>query len=161
MVTKAVCDAVTRCGTLAMCRYPAGTKLKYHQPAVAVYIKESRSVPSGFGEYIGTRTTPEGGEAEIYGKKLEMTVGFDVFSPEGEKYGAEGCSRAIGTVLNAMSLVPPAIKAREITLGDTKYNSQTGMYMSQGELRCDVYVSAEQTDDGKFTDFRLRGVITK
>ena len=79
MVTKAVCDAVTKCGTFAICRYPVETKLKYRQPAAAVYIKESRGLSSGFGEYIGTRTTPEGGETEIYGKKLEMTIGFDVF----------------------------------------------------------------------------------
>ena len=161
MVTKAVCDAVTKCGTFAICRYPAETKLKYRQPAAAVYIKESRGLSSGFGEYIGTRTTPEGGETEIYGKKLAMTIGFDVFSPEGSQYGAEGCSRALSNVLNAMSLVPSAIKPREITLGDTKFNSQTGMYMAQGEIRCDVYVSAERDDDGTFTDFRLRGVVVK
>ena len=160
-VTKTVCDAITKSGTLAMCRYPDTAKLNYHQPAVTVYIKESRSVSSGFGEYIGTRSTAEGGEVEIYGKKLEMSIGFDVFSPEGEQYGAEGCSRALSCILNAMSILPSAIKAKEITLGDTKFNSQTGMYSARGVLKCDVFVSAEQGVDGLFTDFTLRGVVIK
>ena len=52
--------------------YPNGGRPPLTGPVVAVGLKAGSEVSCGFASYMGTLTTPQDGEREIYGKKMEL-----------------------------------------------------------------------------------------
>ena len=145
----------------AICEFPFEKKLKYNVPVICVGIKGGSGVPAGVGEYLGTKYDAQKDKyIELYGKKLDIKIGFDIFSPDNESYGARSCTKIWGELAGAWSNMPEGIKVRKISCGTTEYDKSADMYLCEAEMECTAFLYAAADDDtGEFLDFKLKGEI--
>ena len=158
-IVTAVSEYLDASVDTAVCAYPVHKMPVYGKTVTAVAIADGKAVQSGFGEYLGVFDSPEEGEKELYGKRMELTLGLYIYSPKNENYGAGGCAKTFGQIVKAIEKAPFPIKLSEIKYGETGYDSSTGMFLSKCSIKCSCWLTAELTDEGAFTDFKLQGVI--
>lgn len=143
-----------------VCGYPAGMKKRREKPVVAVYMKGGSGIPPGFYEYMGMRYNPDLDDyTELYGKKLDLTLGLYIYSPKIPEFGADACMAVLRRILERLSAIPGCLKVKEIQCGETMYDDKTDMFLCPAELKCTAFMYAEKQDDGEILDFILRGVI--
>ncbi len=160
-IISAVCMVLEEQNTAdAIHIFPAGMKKHHSKPIVTVGLKAGEGLPSGFAEYLGMRYDREEGEYhEIYGKRLDVTLGINVYSPKSEEYGAPECLNIVSGIIAAVPAFPTGIKVRKISCGETKYDVSVDMFLCTAELECTCFLYANGKDDGEFLDFRVRGVL--
>lgn len=154
-------DALTDGDTDAfICGYPNGMKKRQEKPVVAVHMKSGSGIPPGFYEYMGIRYDPDLDDyTELYGKKLELTLGLYIYSPKTPQFGAEACMAVFRRILERLSAIPDCLRVKEIQCGETGFDEKTDMFLCPAELKCTAFLYAEKRDDGEILDFILRGVI--
>ena len=158
-IISAVCSTLQEQET-AIHVFPAGAKKHHSEPVVTVGLKAGEGVPSGFSEYIGERyDTVNDAYYEVYGKRLELTLGINVFSPKSEEYGSGECLDIVSRIIAAVPLLPSGIKVRKISCGETKFDTSVNMFLCTAELECTCFLYAERTGEDEFLDFTLRGVL--
>ena len=158
-VIGAVCTALEASGiTRAMSRYPEEEKFDYTHSVAAVGLKKGSSISYGLAEYIGEKHYTDGSVKEIYGKKLDMTLAVELFSPDDALNGSDACLKAFDKVLTAAESLTQNIKVREIKCGEVKYDENTMMFKCSAELIITALLYAEKTNDIEFLDFNLEGV---
>lgn len=116
---------------------------------------------AGLGDYLGTRTASGGaGEKELYGKRLALTLGFEVFVPFGGSGGAAGCDRAADKLRDALAALPEGLHALEMDCGEVSADEVLGAYRCRCAAKCLAFLVAE-TDGGEpeFADFKLKGTV--
>ena len=128
---------------------------------VCVSVKDARSLSSGMGEYLGRSFDPQGNDkGEIYGLKLEMVIGLDIFAPPGEGHGAAECLEYYGAISRALSSLPAGLKIKELRCGAAEPDSLTEGYKCPAEIHCVAHIIGEaDADTGEFLDFNLKGVL--
>ncbi len=155
-VIGAVVDLLTAAGIAAGREYAGQAGEAFGAPAVRVGVKKSTLRSAGCGDYLGVDSTG-GTETELYGCRLELTLGFDVFAPDARS--GEQCWEA---VCAALQNAPAGLKIRALSLGGAGYDPATERVLCRGEAECMAYlIRTAPEDGGAFTDFILRGVLTK
>lgn len=155
-VIGAVVDLLTAAGIAAGREYAGQAGEALCTPAVRVGVKKSTLRSAGCGDYLGVDSAG-GTETELYGCRLELTLGFDVFAPDAR--GGEQCWEA---VCAALQNAPAGLKIRALSLGGAGYDPATERVLCRGEAECMAYlIRTAPEDGGAFTDFILRGVLTK
>jgi hypothetical protein len=98
--------------------------------------------------------------SEIYGKKLELSLGLSLWSPKTSDQGHEKCLALFSQVAEALGSMPEALRVRELCCGETVYDSTAEMFRCDAELKLSAFLTAESADDTQFLDFKLKGVLT-
>ena len=143
----------------AVCAYPIERMERHDAPVTAVGIEKGAARQCGFGEYLGIAVSQEHGQRELYGKRLEAVLILYVYSPKLPKYGAAGCHTVFGSIVKAMEERDFPLKVSEITCGETAFDRDTDMFLCKCRVKCSGLLTAELTETGGFTDFKLQGVI--
>lgn len=128
---------------------------------VCVGLKSSKRLNSGYGEYLGIRTNENTQEiSELYGFRLELSLGIDIFSPFGETFGAEGCRSYLDKVLDALSMSPSGLMVKAISAGEVKPDREAEMLRCTVKLDCEAYLIGESNGETpEFTSFVLKGAF--
>ena len=160
-VLNAVCEAFGENTGLTVLRaHPFGGKHRFSAPLLAVSVRGGEGAAAGFAEYLGERYDDgQGCTVETYGKRLTVTLGADVYAPDTEADGAEACLSAVSETLHAISCLPAGIKVRKFTCGETKFDSETGMYLCPVDIECLCILYAESAGGDGLSAFTLKGEI--
>lgn len=161
-VISAVCSGLRDGGVSAVIsQNPFGGKKRHLRPIVTVGLKSGSVISSGLKEYLGMQydvTTDT--YSEIFGKKLELSLGLSMWSPKTGDQGHEKCLTLFSQVADALGSLPESLKVRELSCGETVYDPTAEMFRCDAELKLEAYLIAESTDDTQFLDFKLKGVLT-
>jgi hypothetical protein len=156
-VVSAVIDTLGSKKLRSVGAFPKSDFVRYKSPVIAVGVKAATGLSAGFGEYMGERTD-KGVSIETYGKRMELDIGMDIYSPQ-EEYGAKGCVDTLSGIVGALAEMPTGIKVRELVCGDVKFDTKTDMFLQECTLKCICFLYAERSDDTELLNFSLRGVV--
>ena len=123
-----------------------------NKPLVCVGVKSCGVRSSGLGDYLGTGLV-DGREQELYGYRLELTLGLDIFS------GSAGELQAACQKLNdRITGLPKGFKRKVLTMGKISWDGETELFTCPCSLSCQAFLTrAGEADTGEFTDFNLKG----
>ena len=142
-----------------MTAFPAGEKKRFTEPVVALGVRAGESVSAGFSEYMGERyDEDDDAYYEIYGKKLELTLGVDIYAPK--ESGAGACLDVLAKIIAALPALPSGIRIKRFSCGETGFDAGTGMLLLKADMPCLCFMYADNTGDSELLDFTLKGVLT-
>ena len=141
----------------AVTAWPEGGQSWRPGPVAAVSLRECRSLGSGFGDYLGERYDTESGHCqELYGKRLEVRLGLDLYAAE--EGAAQRIQESFDKLMEAMQSGRPAgLKMTGLTCGETGYDQNLGLYCRPAEAVCIAYLYAVAEEGGAFLDFEIKG----
>lgn len=161
VVISGVCAALKAAGVpAAVTSFPFGGKKRHTKPIAAVSVKSGSAISSGFAEYLGEYLDVEtGGYYELYGKRLELTVGIGIYSPPDEQHGAIACPKLFSDIAAAVTRLPAGLRVKEISCTETRFDEDVGLFLCEAELSCAAHLYARAEEEGEFLDFRLKGEV--
>jgi hypothetical protein len=158
-VINALTGVLTAGGISAVRRFPA-TAAEFSDGVVCVSVDACRSISPGFGDYIGVRVNDDGGETELFGRKLEFDARFEIIWPFASDSGAKSCTECADEVMQLLGVLPEGLRATEISRGEITADETLAAFRCTCTLRCTAYFVAERGgDDTAFTDFVLKGAV--
>lgn len=137
-----------------------GDSRRCHSKAVAaVSLKSLELAPLGQQNYLGTRLDPEtAATVPVYGRKLSLTFGLDLYAPKGEPELCLSLFDQLGQALCCGG--PEGLVVNGLRCGQLSYDSQAAMLTCAGELDCQAWCCAAQREDGTLvTDFIVKGEL--
>lgn len=160
-VIAAVCQGLRNGGVSAVIsQNPFGGKKRHTNPIVTVGLKTGTAVSCGFAEYLGMCYNAEKDTYnELYGKKMDISMGLSLWSPKTEEHGHEKCLALFSQVVEALKTLPSSLKVKELSCGETSFDTTAEMFRCDAELKLSAFFTAESTDDSQFLDFKLKGVL--
>lgn len=126
---------------------------------VCVGAEKCSSVSAGLGDYIGVRSgLGEAGDRELYGRRLELVLSFEVFC--GFDEGVEGCTGLSLSLGQLLEELPRGISCDRLETGEVTSDESMQCFRSKSLLYCTAFLEAESSgDEGDFLDFRLKGTM--
>ena len=152
-----MCEYLNSQGLDAVCAYPDSRRLRRTGAVAAVSLRSCQGGPGGFQDYLGERYDEESGQwQELYGKKIVLTFGLDIYAPP--KEGAAEIQSAFEQMAEALRLGGPAgLRLLELSCGETEFDQEAGLYRRRVEALCQGYLYAVAEEGGAFLDFIVRG----
>ena len=128
-------------------------------PVAAVSLRGVQCAPGGFDHYLGLRRDPEKGEeAECYGRRVELTLGLDLYAPRSG--GQSACQAALARLSELLlSGGAGGLDVVELTAQEVQFLHQEGLYRLPAQCRCAGWLIARADSAGCFTDFEVKGRI--
>lgn len=161
-IISCVCDGLVTGGVSAVIsQNPFGGKKRHVNPIVTVGLKAGSAVSCGLAEYMGMRyISSSDSYCEVYGKKIDVSLGLSMWSPKTSSEGHEKCLQLFSQIIDALDSLPDPLKVKELSCGETHYDPSAEMFRCDAELKLSAFLTAESDDDSQFLDFKLRGVLT-
>ena len=156
-VRQAVIQALSQAGLPALEAFPDRRANSYEGAVAAVAVGAAEGKVLGFCNYLGERyDAPTATWRELYGKKLRVTVGLDLYAPaEG---GEAACQRAFDRMAAAFhSGGPPGLKVRSLSRGEGSFDEGQGLFCCPVEAVCEAWLYAETDGSGAFLRFEVKG----
>ncbi len=131
---------------------------RWREAVAAVSLSRVVCAPGGFQDYLGIWTDPDsGGEREVYGREVELTLALDVYAPRDG--GESACQEAAEAVAECLVCRGAAgLPALEVQTGRVEFLEQDGLYRQAVSCRCSAWLTARMDDEGAaFADFEVKG----
>lgn len=160
-VLNAVAAALEKGGLNVFCEFPESLAEFRTKPVVCVGVESCKCLSSGMGEYLGVKIG-KGGEADaqIYGRRLELCLCFEVFSPFGADFGAKACRECSDKLRQSLSFLPSGIRLIEMESGELRADEEYFAFRQMCRVKCAAYLLAEsEGDEGEFLNFVLKGIV--
>ena len=131
----------------------AGVRRQHH---AGVYGRLG-ALPGGFQDYLGERYNEEAGRwEELYGRKIKLTFGLDLYAPRG--YGAQALRRDFDRLAQALHREgPEGLRVRTLSCGEVEFEPGAGLFHCPAEALCEGYLYAVADEGGAFLDIIVRG----
>lgn len=130
-------------------------------PCVIVGLRSYKCLSGGLGEYLGFREKENGETIELYGKRLELELLFEVYAPFEGAEDAGACVRFAESIGALTEGFPSGLRPLEFICGEAKADEELGCFRCECVLQCSAFLVAEGIgEQGEFLDFVLKGVIT-
>lgn len=144
-------------GVKAVTAWPDGARTWGDGPAAVVSVRSCQAAGSGIGDYLGRRYDEESGAwQELYGKRLEVALGLDLWAAGAE--GARRIQESFETLLQALHEgAPEGLKVREVTCGETEYDQASGLMVRRVQMVCTAHLYAAAEEGATFLNFEIRG----
>ena len=157
-IRQAMTAFLTEQGVAAVTAWPDETRTRRDQAVAAVSLRRCEGGPSGFQDYLGERYNQEAGRwEELYGKKLTVTFGLDLYAPKTN--GADLCQAAFDRMATAFQQGGPAgLAVESCSRGETAFDQTAGLFHCPAEAVCQCYLYAVADEGGTFLDFEVKGV---
>lgn len=141
-------------GLPAVTAWGTERRLRPGRAVAAVSLRGFESGPPGFRDYLGERyNTERGCWEELYGKRVELTFGLDVYGAT-----AEEVQRGLDTLSGILEGDgPEGLRAAGFSAGETVYDGESRRYCCPVKARFSVWATAVSREDGAFLDFEVRG----
>lgn len=129
--------------------------------SVSVGIDSCKYLSLGMGEYLGTRTGVGGkADAELFGRRLELELRFEIFSPFGTTFGASGCVQYTDSLRACFGKLPSGIRVLDMNCGEVSADEKLSAYRCVCSLRALAFMVAESDGaETEFLDFVLKGTV--
>lgn len=141
-------------GIDAVCAWPDETRVRRQGAAAAVSLRRCEAGPSGLWNYLGERYNRESGRwEELYGRRVKLTFGLDLYAPKGETALA-AFDRLAGAFHQDG---PEGLEMTELAGGDLDYDGALKLFRMPVEAVCKASLCAAAGEGGVFEDFDVRG----
>ncbi len=129
--------------------------------SVSVGIEGCKCLSSGMSEYLGTRTGMGGSaDAELFGRRLELTLRFEIYSPSGGSCGAKACLQCVDRLRASMEKLPSGLKALDMESKEVFADEKLNCYRCVCLARALAFLVAESDgSETEFLDFVLKGTV--
>ena len=120
----------------------------------AVSLRAMESGQPGFQNYLGERYNAESGcWEELYGKRVELTFGLDLYAATAEEVqaGLDALSAALS------ESGPEGMEPVGFSTGETVYRQEDRRYFCPVQAKFGVWAVAVAREDGSFLDYEVRG----
>jgi len=126
-------------------------------PAAVVTVREFFADCAGFTDYLGEQYNEETARwEEVYGKKVRLTLGLDLYAPERSSEGEmQGLLEQIVRVLTLEC--PEGMQVGEFACAETRWDGEQRKLKREVSLKCTLWLRAAIAESGEFLDFELRG----
>lgn len=161
-----VLDAVTQTlisgGVSAFREFPHNEVLPVSRAFICVGSQECKCQSPGFGDYLGVCTDElSGAVTELFGKRLEITLCLEVFSPYASEFGAGTCVECADKATEILEHLPSGLRVIEIIRGEVAADEELSLFRCVCSLRCMAFFVAEKSDEkAEFLDFILKGAVS-
>jgi hypothetical protein len=162
---NAVLDAVTKtlvsAGVNAFREFPDRDLPSSGGTFVCVGSDECICRSPGFGDYLGVRTDLlSGAVTELFGKRLEVTLCLEVFSPYDPSFGEKACALCADKVTEILDGLPSGLRVIQITREGVTADEELSLFRCVCSLRCLAFFIAEKSEERtEFLDFIMKGAI--
>ena len=148
---------LTEQGVAAVTAWPAQERLLREGPVTAVTLRACQAGPAGFQSYLGERYNQETEQwEEIYGRKVKLTFGLDLYAPAGT--GEAALQSALDALAQACAGAgPEGFSLQEFSSGETVYDEGSRLLRKPAQGVCTVCLYAVAEPGGAFLDFEIRG----
>lgn len=125
----------------------------------AVSVKAWEGGPSGFRDYLGERWDEASGTwQELYGRRMRLTMGLDLYAHRGDGGGEKALRRAFDLMCSGLGESgPEGLRILELSCGEVAFDQRLNLYRCGVEAVCEGYLYAVAEAGGAFLDFELRG----
>ena len=158
-VVNAVLERLGAAGISALRQYP-DKKSPLGNGCIYVSPEVCSCVSVGMGEYLGTKTAPDGRIIELFGRRLEFELGAEIYVPFSVSNAAEVCLHLGNAMAQALPSSMPALRFSEIRLGAVEPKQELEAFCSACRLKGTALFSAE-ADEGRaeFLNFTFKGTV--
>ena len=158
-ICQVMADYLNGQGVSAAAAWPARLRQEQKETLAVVSLRGCEAGPSGFQDYLGERYDAQTGQwTEWYGRRARLTIGLDLYAPEGGD--GQAVQRAFDALAGALILGgPEGLRVEEFSCGQTAYDPDSRRLMRPVQAVCGAYLCAQAGTDGSFTEFEVRGVI--
>ena len=148
-------------GVNAVTAWPDRPRSEEDGAVCAVSLRKGQAVGVGFCDYLGERYDTERGRwVELYGKRVRLTFGLDLYAPAGAEVGESAIRAAFDTLAGALQGGGPAgLKLEEFSCGETEFLETEGRYRCPVEAAYQAFLYAVADEGGSFLDFEVKGVM--
>lgn len=154
---QAVVAALNAGGLPAVAAMEPQARRRWDGPVAAVSLSAIQCQPGGFQDYLGGRKNPQtGAEEEVYGRRVELTLALDLYTPRsgGEGEGQEALALAAELLIAGGA---GGLDVVELTADRVEFLAQDGLYRLPVRCRCAGWLIARTDSAGAFTDFEVKG----
>lgn len=153
----ATAELLRESGVQAVAAMEAAPRKRWEEPVAAVSLSKLVCAPGGFRDYLGLREDPDsGGQEEIYGREVELTLGLDVYAPR--ESGESACQQVACRMAEVLACRDLAgLSVEEFETGAVEFLERDGLYHLPAQCRCRGWMAAEADGSGSFVDFEVKG----
>lgn len=161
VILNAVTQTLTLGGVNAFREFPQDEVLHDSGAFVCVGSEKCKCLSPGFGDYLGVRTDIlSGAITELFGKRLEITLNFEVYAPYHLDLGEETCVECADKVTRLLDKLPSGLRVIDMIRGEVKADDKLSLFHCACSLRCMAFFIAEKNDEeAEFLDFILKGAV--
>ena len=141
-------------GLEAVTAWGEGKRIRPGEAVAAVSLRAMESGQPGFQNYLGERYNEESGcWEELYGKRVELTFGLDLYAATAEEVqaGLDALSAALS------ESGPEGMEPVGFSTGETVYRQEDRRYFCPVQAKYGVWAVATAREDGSFLDYEVRG----
>lgn len=148
-------------GVNAVTAWPDEPRSEENGAVCAVSLRKGQTVGVGFRDYLGERYDTERGRwVELYGRRVRLTFGLDLYAPAGPEMGERAIRAAFDTLAGALQGGEPSgLKLEEFSCGETEFQEAEGRYRCPAEAVYQAFLYAVADEGGSFLDFEVKGVM--
>ena len=156
-ISAAVCQWLTEREIPAVEGWLSEPRNKAEGPIVVVTVREYTAQNAGFEHYLGERYNEDTASwEELYGRKVELILGLDLYAPERESEGA--MQLLAERVAGALTMeTPEGLQVGNVTCGKTEWDEKRRLLKRGMSACCTAWLQAVCTEENEFLDFELRG----
>ena len=156
-ISAAVCRWLTERGIPAVEGWLSRPRARTEGPVVVVTVREYTAQSAGFEHYLGERYNEDTAAwEELYGRKVELTLGLDLYAPEGESEGVmQLLAQRVAGVLTLEA--PEGLQVGNVTCGKIEWDENQRRLKREMNACCTAWLQAVCTEESEFLDFELRG----
>lgn len=126
-------------------------------PAVVVTVRSCEAAQGGFAYYLGERYNEETARwEELYGRRLELELGLDVYAPEQSGQGqVQGLLEKLTAALTLEQ--PEGLRVEKLVCGELVWDQKQRRLHQEVTAKCTAWLCAAAPEETVFLDFELRG----
>lgn len=141
-------------GVPAVTAWAEEKRLRPGAALAAVSLRSLESGSAGYQDYLGERFDEKTGAwEELYGKKLELTFGLDLYAATAEAVSA--ALERMGELLSSSG--PAGLAPVGFSAGETAYQSESRRYFCPVQAKFQVWAAAAAREGETFLDFEIKG----
>lgn len=154
---ESVVQLLREYGLYAVAAMEPDSRRRWDGTVAAVALSRVACADGGFRDYLGLRGDPaSGGQEELYGKELELTLSLDLYAPRSG--GESACREALGVMAEALICRGAGgLPVRELCAERVEFLERDGLYRLPISCTCKGWLVAAADDSGAFTDFEVKG----
>ncbi len=152
-----VVELLRQCGLYAVTAMESDSRKRWDGPVAAVSLSRVVCASGGFQDYLGLRDNRDtGGQDELYGRAVELTLGLDIYAPR--EGGESACQQALGVMAEALTCHGAGgLSVQELQTQAVEFLERNGLYRLPVKCTCKGWLVAAVDSSGAFMDFEVKG----
>lgn len=144
-------------GVYAVTAMEPESRKRWDGPVAAVSLDRVVCAAGGFKDFLGLRDNPDtGGQDELYGKEVEITLGLDLYAPRNG--GESACRQAADLLAEALTCRGVGgLPVEELRTDSVEFLERDGLYHLPVKCICRGWLVAAVDSSGAFADFEVKG----